>query len=167
MPVTRKRKHVGAGYDLPVAIVQRTVPARPEQVFAVLADGWTYSDWVVGTVHIRDVDPHWPQVGAKLHHKAGPWPLSLHDSSTVLAVEQNKMLTLTAGLWPLGSARVEVTLEPVGASATRVTLKEDFEAGPLLFVRNKINDLVLHRRNIESLRRLSDIATRAPKEAKS
>jgi hypothetical protein len=30
----------------------------------------------------------------------------------------------------------------------------------LLFLRNKVNDLVLHRRNIESLRRLADIATR-------
>jgi hypothetical protein len=27
-------------------------------------------------------------------------------------------------------------------------------------VRNKINDLVLHRRNVESLRRLADIAER-------
>ncbi|MEU7908246.1 SRPBCC family protein [Actinoplanes sp. NPDC049118] len=144
-----------------MAIVQRTVPAPPERVFAVLADGWSYSDWVVGTVHIRDVDPHWPQVGAELHHKAGPWPLSLHDSSTVVAVEQDRSLTLIAGLWPLGSARVKLVLEPVDAGATRVTMEEDFEAGPLLWVRNKVNDLVLHRRNIESLRRLSDIATRA------
>jgi hypothetical protein len=39
-------------------------------------------------------------------------------------------------------------------------MEEDFQAGPLLALRNKINDLVLHRRNAESLRRLSDIATR-------
>jgi uncharacterized protein YndB with AHSA1/START domain len=146
-----------------VAIVQRTFPAPPDQVFAVLADGWTYSDWVVGTVHIRDVDPHWPQVGAKLHHKAGPWPLSLQDSSTVLAVEPDRLLRLRAGLWPLGSAVIEMVLEPVGEGRTRITMKEDFEAGPLLWVRNKINDLVLHRRNIESLRRLSDIVVRSSK----
>ncbi|HET6534402.1 MAG TPA: SRPBCC family protein [Actinoplanes sp.] len=143
-----------------MAIVQRTVPAPAERVFAVLADGWTYSDWVVGTVHIRDVDDSWPQPGSRLHHKAGPWPFSLQDSSTVVSMVPNRELTLQAGLWPLGQACVRITLEPVSASATTVRIEEDFEAGPLLALRNKINDLVLHRRNIESLRRLSDIATR-------
>jgi hypothetical protein len=143
-----------------VAIVQRTVSVPPDRVFAVLADGWSYSDWVVGTVHIRDVDATWPAPGSKLHHKAGPWPFSLHDTSTVVSMTPNRELTLKAGLWPLGQACVRILLEPYGAASTKVTIQEDFEAGPLLFLRNKINDLVLHRRNIESLRRLSDIATR-------
>src|SRR4051812_12338849 len=160
MPVTGKRKHPRAGYVRLVAIVKRTFQASPEQVFAVLADGWTYSDWVVGTVHIRDVDEGWPLVGTNLHHKAGPWPLSLQDSSTVLAVTPGRLLKLRAGLWPLGSAVIEIILDPLADGQTRVTMKEDFEAGPLLWVRNKINDLVLHRRNIESLRRLSDIVVR-------
>ena len=163
MPVTQKRKHAGAGYGCRVAIVQRTVQASPQQIFAVLADGWTYSDWVVGTVHIRDVDEHWPQVGAELHHKAGPWPLSLQDSSTVLAMVPDRSLKLRAGLWPLGSAVVEIVLDPLAAGGTRITMKEDFEAGPLLWARNKVNDLVLHRRNIESLRRLTDIVQRSAK----
>jgi uncharacterized protein YndB with AHSA1/START domain len=143
-----------------VAIVQRTVPAPPDRVFAVLADGWTYSDWVVGTVHIRDVDPSWPKPGSRLHHKAGPWPFSLQDTSTVVSMTPDRELTLKAGLWPLGQARVRMLLEPEGTTATKVTIEEDFEAGPLLMLRNKLNDLVLHRRNVETLRRLSDIATR-------
>jgi hypothetical protein len=143
-----------------MAIVQRTVRTTPDRVFAVLADGWTYSDWVVGTVHIRDVDEAWPAPGSKLHHKAGPWPLSLHDSSTVVACEPGRSLTMKAGLWPLGQAEVKIDIEPLGTTASRVTMKEDFEAGPLLFLRNKINDLILHRRNIESLRRLADVAER-------
>lgn len=143
-----------------MATVQRTVQAPPERVFAVLADGWTYSDWVVGTVHIRDVDPTWPEVGSHLYHKAGPWPLSLHDKSTVLVMEPGRRLRLNAGLWPLGEAVVDIRLEPAGGQATRVTIHEDFERGPLLALRNKLNDLVLHRRNIESLRRLADIAER-------
>ena len=144
--------------------MQRTVQAPPDRVFAVLADGWTYSDWVVGTVHIRDVDPHWPQVGAELHHKAGPWPLSLHDKSTVQLMETNRRLRLSAGLWPLGEAIVDIRLEPVGTTFTRVTIEEHFERGPLRAVQNKINDLVMHRRNIETLRRLADIAERAPRD---
>ena len=143
-----------------MAIVQRTIQAPPDRVFAVLADGWTYSDWVVGTVHIRDVDDSWPAPGSKLHHKAGPWPFSLQDSSTVVSMVPERELLLKAGLWPLGQARIKFVLEPLGTKATRITMEEDFEAGPLLFLRNKVNDLVLHRRNIESLRRLSDIATR-------
>jgi hypothetical protein len=143
-----------------VATVQRTVHASPDRVFAVLADGWTYSDWVVGTAHIRDVEPAWPAPGSLLHHKAGPWPLSLKDSSTVVACEPNRSLTLKAGLWPLGEAIVKIDLEPVGAAATRVTMQEEFTAGPLRWARNKINDVLLHGRNVEALRRLADIAER-------
>lgn len=144
-----------------MATVTRTVQAPPDRVFAVLSDGWTYSDWVVGTVHIRDVDESWPAVGARLHHKAGPWPLSLHDKSTVLACEPGRSLRLKAGLWPLGAAEVLISLTPVnGGNATRVTIAEDFTDGPLLWARNKVNDLVLHRRNVESLRRLADVAER-------
>jgi hypothetical protein len=149
-----------SGYSAVVAIVQRTVQASPDKVFAVLADGWSYSDWVVGTAHIRDVDASWPSPGAELHHKAGPWPLSLKDSSAVVSMTPDRELTLKVGLWPLGQARVQFHLEPVGDGATRIVMEEDFVAGPLLAVRNKINDLVLHRRNAESLSRLADIATR-------
>jgi uncharacterized protein YndB with AHSA1/START domain len=141
-----------------VAITGLTVQAPPGRVFAVLADGWTYSDWVVGTAHIRDVEDGWPEVGTQLHHKVGPWPISLNDSSTVIACEPPRSLTLRAGLWPLGEATVRFELEPVGATATRVTLYEQFDAGPLLFLRNKINDLLLHGRNVEALQRLADLA---------
>jgi uncharacterized protein YndB with AHSA1/START domain len=143
-----------------VAIVERIIAAPPEHVFAVLADGWTYSDWVVGTVHMRDVDKDWPAPGSRLHHKAGPWPLSLKDSSQVLELEPGRRIKLAAGLWPLGEAVIDITLVPAGAG-TRVVMAETFERGPLRWAHNKINDLVLHRRNVESLRRLADIAERA------
>jgi len=143
-----------------MAIVQRTIMAPADRVFAVLADGWTYSDWVVGTAHIRDVDPDWPAVGTRLHHKAGPWPVSLQDSSTVLSCEPDRQLTLKVGVWPLGEATVRLELEPIGDTSTRLTMHEEFDAGPLRWARNKINDLALHRRNLESLNRLADIAER-------
>jgi uncharacterized protein YndB with AHSA1/START domain len=149
-----------AGYQGGVAIVQRTVRATPERVFAVLSNGWSYSDWVVGTSHIRDVDPHWPALGSRLHHKAGPWPVSLWDSSQVVALEHSRRLCLNARLWPLGEAVVDIRLEPCGSEATRVTMHENFEQGPLQWVQNKINDMILHQRNVESLRRLADLAER-------
>jgi uncharacterized protein YndB with AHSA1/START domain len=146
------------GYETTMATVSRTVPARPEQVFAVLADGWTYSDWVVGTAHIRDVDDNWPEVGSSLRHKAGPWPLSLKDSSTVLECIPGRLLVLKAGLWPLGEATVRIELEPSGPAATRITMHEEFDAGPLTATKNTINALALHGRNAEALRRLCDLA---------
>ncbi|MFG1872967.1 SRPBCC family protein [Micromonospora arborensis] len=136
------------------------IDASPQQVFDVLADGWSYSDWVVGTAHVRDVDDAWPRVGSQLHHKAGPWPFSLQDASTVLVSEPPHRLVLKAGLWPAGEAIVAFTLQPVDGGATRVRLGEDFASGPLHWIRTKANDLVLHLRNRETLDRLADIATR-------
>ena len=57
---------------------------------------------------------------------------------------------------------VDIRLEPALGNATEVTMHEQFEHGPLLAARNKINDLVLHQRNVEALRRLADIAENAP-----
>jgi hypothetical protein len=141
-----------------VATTTRLINTTPDRVFTVLADGWTYSDWVVGTAHIRNVDDGYPAVGTEIHHKAGPWPVSLHDRTTVLECERDRMLLLKIRLWPLGAGQVRFGLEPVGAAATRVTIVEQFTEGPLLGLRNKINDLALHYRNRESLRRLADIA---------
>ena len=142
-----------------MATTTRLMHADPDEVFAVLADGWTYSDWVVGTAHIRAVDEQWPQRGSQLHHKAGPWPLSLKDRSTVLECEPGRMLLLKVRLWPFGAGQVRLTLEPVSPGRTRVTMSEQFTQGPLLAARNKLNDLLLHYRNREALRRLADIAT--------
>ena len=44
--------------------VDCVIDADPAQVYAVLADGWLYPLWVVGATHMRQVDAHWPAVGA-------------------------------------------------------------------------------------------------------
>lgn len=144
-----------------MAVVERFIRASPERVFDVLADGWTYADWVVGAAHIRRVDPDWPQEGAALHHKSGMWPVLLHDKTVVLACERPRELRMRARLWPWGEAVVQFTLEPSG-SGTQVRLHEDFAEGPLRWVRTKANDLMLHYRNREALARLADFAERRP-----
>jgi polyketide cyclase/dehydrase/lipid transport protein len=150
-----------------VARVEHIINAPADRIFAVLCDGWTYSDWVVGTAHIRSVDPDWPAPGTALHHTAGPWPVSLRDSTVSLDWDPPRMLLLAPRLWPLGEARVRLVLATIGPSATRVILSEEFAGGPLRWVRTKVNDLALHWRNRESLRRLGDLATRraAPAQA--
>ena len=141
-----------------MAIVESTIEADRKDVFAVLADGWTYSDWVVGTAHIRAVDPGWPRPGAVLHHTAGPWPLSLRDRTVSVRCEPPGLLVLAPHLWPLGEATVTITLEEQGPGRTLVGVHEDFERGPLRWLRTALNDLALHHRNRESLRRLGDLA---------
>jgi hypothetical protein len=147
-----------------MARVEQTVGASRDQVFTVLADGWTYSDWVVGTAHIRDVDESWPTPGSHIYHKAGPWPMSIKDNTVSIACERPAMLLLRPRLWPLGEAEVRISLTEEAPNRTRITMTEDFRAGPLRWVRTKVNDLLLHRRNRESLRRLADLAERRARE---
>jgi len=148
-----------------MAIVQHTMAAPREAVFAVLANGWAYSDWVVGTVHVRAVAEGWPQAGAVIHHKAGPWPLSLHDRTVSVRCEPPALLVLSPHLWPLGEVTVTLTLREEGPDRTVVILDEKFERGPMRWLRTKVDDLVLHYRNRESLRRLEDLAMRRSEPA--
>jgi hypothetical protein len=136
------------------------INTTPDRVFAVLADGWTYSDWVVGTAHIRDVDGDYPTPGTTIHHMVGPWPFSIRDRSVVLDCAQDQMLLLRVGLWPMGEGVVRIGLTPIGASSTRVTMIEHFPEGPMRWLHTKVSDIGLHWRNKESLRRLADLATR-------
>ena len=41
----------------------------------MIADGWTYSQWVVGNSRMRAVDPDWPAPGSTIHHTIGIWPV--------------------------------------------------------------------------------------------
>jgi hypothetical protein len=75
-----------AGTHPAVIEVQRRVRTTPDQVWAVLADGWNYVSWVVRTPRMRAVDEHWPAQGATLHHSAGLWPALLNDQTHVLRV---------------------------------------------------------------------------------
>jgi uncharacterized protein YndB with AHSA1/START domain len=148
-----------------MALVQRTMAAPREAVFAVLSNGWSYSDWVVGAVHVRAVDERWPQPGAVIHHETGPWPVSLHDRTVSLRCEPPSLLVVSPHLWPLGEAVVSIALEEAGPDRTVVAIEEEFHRGPLRWLRSTVNDLALHFRNRESLRRLEDLAIRRTEPA--
>ena len=137
-----------------MATVRRLIAAPPDRVFAVLADGWSYSNWVVGSSHIRAVEPTWPADGARIHHSSGNWPLTLDDTTVVESVEPDRGLVLTAHGALLGSARIALGLQAEGA-ATRVTMSETPSAGPGRWLHNPVSELALHARNTESLGRLA------------
>jgi len=54
-----------------MATVSRVIAAPPPQRFSVPAAGWTDSNWVTGTSHVRAVDARRTPPGAQLHHAAG------------------------------------------------------------------------------------------------
>jgi hypothetical protein len=126
-------------------------------VWKVIADGWLYSGWVVGASRIRAVDAHWPEVDARLHHSVGAWPLVVDDSTKVAAVDPGKSLELIARGWPVGEAKVVITLEDLG-SQCRVTIAEDAVRGPGLAVPKALRDPAISIRNRETLKRLELMA---------
>ena len=141
-----------------MAKVTKVVDASPARVFAVLADGWTYSNWVVGTSHMRAVSSDWPAVGARVYHASGVWPAVTRDETVVEEVETDSRLVLTAKGGALGQARVVIELQPVSSGATTVTLTETPTAGPGKWIHNPINEAILARRNSETLARLAALA---------
>lgn len=142
-----------------MAAVTRRIEASPEAVFAVLADGWRYSNWVVGTSHMRAVESHWPAAGARLHHCSGVWPLVTRDETIVEESAPGRKLVLLAKGGILGSARVVLELEPDG-DGTLVSLSEAPVAGFGKWVHNPALDRVLARRNVETLARLAALSER-------
>lgn len=133
---------------------QRVVAASTQDVWAVLADGWLYPLWVVGAVRMRAVDDTWPAPGARLHHSSGLWPLLVDDTTSVEAREVGRRLELTARGWPVGEARVTITLEGAGDGATVVRLDEDPCRGVGRLVPGPLRRRGADARNAETLHRL-------------
>jgi len=135
----------------------RVIKTEPAKVWDVLADGWLYPVWVVGASRMREVDPSWPEVGAKLHHSAGTWPFLIDDNSEVLECRPGTFLRLRARGWPLGEAQVDITLSPSG-DHTLVEIKEEAVSGPGALTPKVLETPMIKWRNSETLRRLALIS---------
>ncbi|MEV6072311.1 SRPBCC family protein [Nocardia sp. NPDC052001] len=135
------------------------MPATAAQVFAVLADGWSYGHWVVGSTHIRDVAPTWPQVGAAIAHSIGAWPLMVQDSTAVIAADPPHMLELQARAWPFGQARIRLEINEIDATTVEVRMLETVSHGPGRLLPGALQAALLKPRNSESLARLHDLVT--------
>ena len=142
-----------------MAVNTRLVAAPADQVWNVLADGWLYPLFVVGASRMRQVDDHWPQPGARLHHSVGVWPALLDDTTSVLETEPGSMIRLRARGWPGGEAEVTIRLRPRGQD-TEVSIAEDAVSGPGKLVPAPLRHLPIAWRNVETLRRLSYLAER-------
>jgi uncharacterized protein YndB with AHSA1/START domain len=139
--------------------VTRKVDATPEQVWAVLSDGWTFPSWVVGASRMRAVSDNWPAPGARLHHSAGIWPAVVNDETVSLECEPPRRLKLQAKGWPAGEATVELRIDADGAGSM-LSILEDVTRGPGRFVPPPLRQPAIAARNTETLRRLAYMAER-------
>jgi len=136
---------------------QRWFACSTDQVWDVLSDGWLYPLWVVGASRIRDVDDGWPAEGRKLHHSFGVWPLVIDDTTEVIEIQPDQRIVLEARGWPVGTARVEITVQPDG-NGSLVSIAEDVSSGPGQLVPQPIRVAAMDIRNKETLRRLAYLA---------
>ena len=127
----------------------------------MLADPFSYEDWVVGASDIRDVKGAWPEEGATFHHTQFVPKVGLKDTTSVLESEPPRRLLLCVRARPVVVAEVELRLERSGA-ATGVTMIETPVGGIQGAIHNPVFDAGLRLRNAETLRRLKRLAESRP-----
>ena len=135
----------------------RDVAASRQQVWDVLADGWAYSQWVVGNSRTRAVDSHWPEPGAAIRHSVGIWPLVINDQTVVESCTPPHELVLHAGLGRLGAARIIVRLKEI-PNGCRVEMIEVPVEGLIGHIPDRAALVGVAPRNRECLWRLAAMA---------
>ena len=135
----------------------RDVAASCERVWDVIADGWTYAQWVVGNSRTRAVDANWPDPGAAIRHSIGVWPLVINDQTEVISSNPPHELVLLARLGPLGAARITLRLHgsPEGC---RIEMIEVPVEGVVSVIPDALALVAIHPRNRECLLRLAALA---------
>ena len=97
--------------------VTRDVAATRQRVWDVLANGWTYSGWVVGNSRIRAVSSNRPASGARILHSIGTWPAVINDETGVESCITGEELVLRAKIRPAAEARITMQLSDIPADA--------------------------------------------------
>ena len=137
--------------------VTRDIAAPRQRVWEVMADGWTYSQWVVGNSRMRAVDNDWPAPGTRILHSIGVWPAVIDDETVVLSCTLQEELVLLAKLGPLGSARITLRLSDI-PEGCRVEMAEFAASGPMRFVPNQLKLTGMWPRNREWIWQLANLA---------
>ena len=144
----------------------RDVGTPCQRVWDVLADGWSYTHWVVGNSRTRAVDSTWPRPGAVIRHSIGVWPVIINDQTEVERSTPPHELVLRAGLGPLGAAQITLQLEEL-PDGCRVNMMEVPVEGPVSIIPDRAMLVAIWPRNRECLWRLAALAERLePKQVK-
>jgi hypothetical protein len=97
-----------------MAARHRLIQVSPSAVWAVLADGGRYAEWVVGASASRLVRGQWPQTGAAIRYEVRLGPVRLYNETVVRHCEEGTCLELEAHAGVLGTARIAIELRPWG-----------------------------------------------------
>ena len=145
-----------------MSVTRRRARCSAEDVFRVLSDGWSYAAWVVGAARVRAVSDDWPMEGATIHHSVGLWPVVLDDTTTVVACTPPHHLLLRGRAWPAGEADIDITVtdDEGDTAGCLITMREAAVRGPATLLPKPIENVSLHVRNIETLKRLVPLAER-------
>ncbi|MGW6010048.1 SRPBCC family protein [Streptomyces sp. NPDC055210] len=139
-----------------MAVRHRLIKKSPREVWAVLADGTRYADWVVGTASSYPVRGRWPQVHAAIGYevRVGFW--TLRNESVVRACVEERELELEAIAGPLGTARIAIELRPWG-EYTLVIIDEHPLQGAGGALHNVAVEGLIQVRHRAMLKRLADV----------
>lgn len=139
--------------------VTRDIAAPRRRVWEVLADGWTYSQWVVGNSRMRAVDDDWPAPGTRILHSVGVWPFVVNDETLVLSCIPQEELVLLARLRPFGAARITFRLSDI-PDGCRLEMTEVVVRGPMKLLPDRLQLMGVWPRNRECTWRLAGLAER-------
>ncbi|MEU8997651.1 SRPBCC family protein [Streptomyces caniferus] len=144
-----------------MAVRHRLIECTPEELWAVLADGFRYQDWVVGTAHSRPAAGNWPEVGSMIEYtvRLGPWNLSGH--TVVRHSDPPRALELEVDSGRLGTARVAIEVRRWGPDSL-VVVDEHPLRGPGGRLHNAGLEALLQLRHRSMLSRLAEVAEQAP-----
>ncbi|OBJ47721.1 SRPBCC family protein [Mycobacterium sp. 1423905.2] len=140
-------------------IATRDVATSRQNVWDVMANGWTYSQWVVGNSRTRAVDPNWPEPGSEIRHSIGVWPLLIDDKTVVESCTPGEELVLHARGGLAGGARITLRLSDI-PEGCRVEMIEVPASGPGSLIPNRLALAAVYPRNRECLWRLAALAER-------
>lgn len=135
----------------------RIIHASPDDVFAILANGWLVPSWVVGATRMRSVDPDWPEQGSQIHHSLGVWPVTVDDETEVIEWSPPSRLRLRARAGLLGRGVVIVDVRP-HPDGSLVRMTEQPVSGTAALLPRPLWAPILTWRNREAMRRLAFIA---------
>ncbi|GAA0461471.1 SRPBCC family protein [Streptomyces stramineus] len=146
-----------------MAVRHQLIERSPEAVWAVLADGSRYGEWVVGTHRAVPDEGTWPEVDSSIEYtiKLGPWQVCGH--TYVRRCEPPRELELEVDSGPLGTARIAIEIRPWGRYSLLI-MDEHPLRGPGARLHNAALDAVLQLRHRSMLGRLADVVEHSPRK---
>ena len=150
-----------------MAVRHRLIKVSPQAVWAVLADGTRYAEWVVGTSASEPVRGRWPQVGSAIEYEIRMGPLRLSNETVVRYCDEGSELGLEARAGVLGTARISIVSAPGDAYCLVIVDEHPLQGvgGALHNVGVEALIQLRHRSMLARLARLCEARTEAETEA--